>query len=253
MKLSVCIDAVFEGVPVADALVATKRAGIDMFEFWCWWEKDLDEIRRERDANGLEIAGCCTKFISLVDPTLRTDYLEGLKESIAAAKSLDVTSLVSQVGDELPGVPRSEQHASLVAGLKDAAPMLEEAGVTLLVEPLNVLVDHAGYYLTTSEETFEIMAEVDSPNVKVVFDIYHQQITEGFLAVNIEKNIDQISYFHAAGVPGRHEVFGSEINYPFLMQELDRLGYEGGIGLEYWPAIDAEESLRKTVEYLGGV
>ena len=123
----------------------------------------------------------------------------------------------------------------------------------MVLVSLNHWTNHPGVFLAGVLQASQICRAVDSPSCKILDDLYHQQITEGFLAVNIEKNIDQISYFHAAGVPGRHEVFGSEINYPFLMQELDRLGYEGGIGLEYWPAIDAEESLRKTVEYLGGV
>lgn len=251
MKYSVCIDAVFEGMPVPEALAAVKAAGFDAFEFWSWWDKDLDELRRARDKEGLDVVACCTKFISLVDAGRRTDYLEGLRESVEAARSLDCGVLIATVGDELAGVPRSEQRASLVDGLKEAAPIVEDAGLTLAFEPLNILVDHAGYYLVCADEAFGIEEEVGSPRVKVLYDIYHQQISEGFLTRRIVDNIGKIAHFHAAGVPGRKELFRGEIDYAFLMNELDRLGYQGAVGLEYWPVGDGVASLRETLRYLG--
>lgn len=77
-----------------------------------------------------------------------------------------------------------------------------------------------------------------------VIDIYHQQISDGVLTTKIAGNIDKIAHFHSAGVPGRHELFRGEINYPFLLQELERLGYRGGFGPEYWPTLDAPATLR---------
>ncbi|MCR9116390.1 MAG: TIM barrel protein [bacterium] len=235
MKPSVCIDAVLEGASLDDALNTVQQAGISAFEFWCWWEKDIAELIAARDARNMQIAACCTKFISLVDPATRNDYLQGLEESIAAASQLNCPTLISQVGDFRPGVSRDEQHACLVAGLKQAAPILESAGVTLVIEPLNELVDHAGYYLTRSDEAFEIIDEVGSDHVKVVFDIYHQQITEGHLINNITTNIAKIGHFHAAGNPGRHELNNGEIDYRAVFDAIKNTGYDHYVGLEYWP------------------
>ena len=117
---SVCIDAVFEGLPVGDAIRQVKQAGIPALEFWGWWDRDLAEIELARDDCGLQIAACCTRFISLVDSNCRNDYLAGLEASIATAQRLDCKTLISQVGDALPGVSRREQHQSLVDGLKEA-------------------------------------------------------------------------------------------------------------------------------------
>lgn len=245
LKLSVCVDAVLEGTPLVEATSLVKACGIDAFEFWCWWEKDLDELLAARDASDLAIATCCTKFISLVDPATRAEYLAGLEESLAAAKRINTSTLISQVGDFRPGVARREQHQSLVDGLKAAAPMLEAAGVTLVIEPLNELVDHAGYYLIRSDEAFEIVDEVGSNHVKVVFDIYHQQISEGHLIHNITKNIDKIAHFHAAGNPGRHELSHGEINYPKIFDAIRKTHYEGYVGLEYWPLQDAAIGLKE--------
>ena len=185
LKPSVCIDAVFEGKSFDEACEAVKLANIPAIEFWGWWDKDLDALQKAQKANELKISACCTKFISLVDPSLRRKYLQGLSASIVAAKRLGTSILISQVGDFRKGIPRNEQRQSLIDGLKEAAPILKSAGITLVIEPLNELIDHAGYFLIRSIDAFDIIEEVGSPYVKVVFDIYHQQISEGNLISNI--------------------------------------------------------------------
>jgi hydroxypyruvate isomerase len=235
LKPSVCIDAVFEGKSFAEAGEAVRQAGISAIEFWGWWAKDLDALQAAQAANDLKISACCTKFISLVDPAMRDDYLSGLSGSIDAARRLGTKTLISQVGDHRVGVSRDEQRQSLVDGLRAAAPDLEAAGVTLVIEPLNELVDHAGYYLIRSDEAFDIVDQVGSPNVKVVFDIYHQQISEGHLIRNIVSNIDKIGHFHAAGNPGRNELQRGEINYAEVFAAIRATEFDGYVGLEYWP------------------
>ncbi|MFO7902436.1 MAG: hydroxypyruvate isomerase family protein [Planctomycetota bacterium] len=242
---SVCIDAVLGHMTCDDALRIVANAGISAFEFWGWWEKDLARLMAARDRHGLNIAACCTKFISLVDPNRRDDYLRGLSESIAVAQKLDCPTLISQVGDFQAGVPRSEQHDSLVEGLKAAAPMLEQADITLVIEPLNELVDHAGYYLVRSDEAFAIIDEVGSPCVKVLFDIYHQQVSEGHLIHTITSNIERIGHFHAAGNPGRHELTVGELDYPSIFAEIQATNYTGYVGLEYWPSQAPEAGLNE--------
>ena len=108
----------------------------------------------------------------------------------------------------------------------------------LVFEPLNVLVDHPGYYLTQSSEAFDITMAVSSPHVKVLFDIYHQQITEGDVISSITANIEKIGHFHAAGVPGRHELSTSELNYVEIFKAIDATSYSGAVGFEYYPEQD---------------
>ncbi|MGI9441664.1 MAG: hydroxypyruvate isomerase family protein [Rubripirellula sp.] len=249
IKPSVCIDAVFEGLPVDQAIQHVQAAGIKAFEFWGWWDRDLAVIEAARDKAGLEISACCTKFISLVDPAARDQYLEGLEQSIQAAKRLKCKTLISQVGDVIPSVSRADQHATLVDGLREAVAMLEAAGITLVIEPLNELIDHQGYYLVRSEEAFQIIDQVGSPNVKVVFDIYHQQISEGQLIANITSNIDKIAHFHAAGNPGRHELTRGELHYPSIFDAIAATDYSGFVGLEYWPVGDASMGLREVADW----
>lgn len=249
LRPSVCVDAVFEGKSIDAATASVKACGIDAFEFWGWWDKDLDAVLAAKRANQLEISACCTKFVSLVDPATRADYLFGLEESIAAAKTLGARTLISQVGDFRIGVSRAAQHECLVEGLKSAAPMLEAADIMLVIEPLNELVNHPGYYLIRSEEAFEIIEAVSSSHIKVIFDIYHQQVSEGHVIHNITSNIDKIGHFHAAGNPGRHELSQGELCYSQIFDAIQLTGFRGYVGLEYWPLQDPEVGLKEAARW----
>jgi hydroxypyruvate isomerase len=245
MKLSVCVSAVYSGKDIVEGMRLAKEAGYDIVEFWTWWDKDLSCIKKAKEELNMTISTFCTKFVSLTDSTKRGEYIKGLEESIAAAKELSCSKLISQVGNDIEGVSRDVQHKSIVDGLKQCAPILEREGITLLVEPLNLTVDHKGYYLYSSDEAFEIIDEVGSPNVKILFDIYHQQIMEGHLISRINRNIDKIGHFHAAGNPGRHELTIGEINYPEIIKAIDATGFDGCTGLEYFPIGDPSESLKE--------
>lgn len=245
MVYSVCIPAVFGDKPVHEALPSIQKTGATHYEFWSWWDQDVDAIEAAQKATGLKPAALCTYFIPLTEPERRGEYIEGLKKSIEVARRLGCPTLISQLGNDT-GAPREAQHASIVEGLKACAPLLEEAGIVLTIEPLNVLVNHPGYYLTTSAEGYEIVREVNSPNVRLLFDVYHQQITEGNLIANITAGAELIGHIHAAGNPGRHELtLENEIHYPSVFAALKRLGYDKAIGLEYFPVTDPIGSLNE--------
>lgn len=240
MKFSICIDAVFGESNPCSSLEVVKSLGFSGFEFWRWWDKDLAALVDKKEALGLDVTACCTKFISLVDPARREAYVEGLTESIAVAQKLKCPILISQVGDALPEVPREAQQTSLIEGLRTCAPLLEAADITLVFEPLNTKVDHPGYYLTQSSEAFAIVDAVASERVKVLYDIYHQQIMEGDLINTITAHIDRIGHFHAAGHPGRHELDRGEIHYPDILQAIEAGPYTGWFGVEYFPQKDPQ-------------
>lgn len=248
MKVSVCVDAVFEGRDFFESLETLSALGIRNFEFWRWWDKDIDRIRQEKDRLQLQISSFCTRFISLVDASKREEYIQGLRETIETAKMLGCKHIITQVGDELSDRSREQQHQSLVEGLKACIPYLREADITLLVEPLNTMVDHQGYFLSSSDEGCQVIEEVNDPHVKLLFDIYHQQIMEGHLISRIRKNIRFIGHFHAAGNPGRHELHNGEINYESVFEAIEKTGYQGYIALEYFPLEDPSLGLEKVVQ-----
>lgn len=244
MYLSPCIDAIFmkQQTSLDEQLSIVKDAGYSHYEFWTWWDKDLDALEEATRRYNFKISAMCTKFVSLTDDSFREAYLAGLKESIAVAKRLGVNMLITQTGNDT-GTAREKQYANLFGGLRACIPYLEESGVTLVVEPLNHLVDHPGYYLTSSDEAAQLIKEVDHPQVKMLFDIYHQQITEGHLSYRLDTYMPYIGHIHIAANPGRSEPGGGEINDEYLLNLLRQRGYEGAIGLEYFPAKNVQESL----------
>jgi hydroxypyruvate isomerase len=242
MKISISVGAVFQGRHFCDSLHELKQLGVEAFEFWGWWDQNLAEIRATKETLGLNAAACCTHFISLVDDSQRSAYLAGLQESIQAAGSIGCKTLISQVGNDL-GTARADQRRNLIDGLRACVPFLEASDTTLVIEPLNTLVDHPGYYLTSSDEAFDIVSSVGSSYVKVLFDIYHQQIMEGHVIRRIVANIDKIGHFHAAGNPGRHELYYGELNYPEIFRAIEATGYTGYVGFEYFPLDDPAKGI----------
>ena len=112
-------------------------------------------------------------------------------------------------------------------------------------------VNHPGYYLWSSAEAFEIIRQVNHPNVKVVYDIYHQQVMEGNIILNILNNLDCIAHLHGAGHPGRNELQLGENDYRVILAAVDKAGYTGAMGLEYKPSLEPMESLKKAKEIYG--
>ena len=143
--------------------------------------------------------------------------------------------MITQVGNDT-GAPRMRQHDAIVAGLKRMAPHLEKAGIILTVEPLNDVKDHPGYYLTSSDEGFDIIREVGSPNVQLLFDIYHQVHMGENVMEKIEKNYDLITHFNIAGHPNRDaKLFDGGFDYDPVFRMLKEMGCEKALGLELFP------------------
>ncbi len=187
----------------------------------------------------------------LVNPEMREVFVAAARESFQVANRLGCPTLIATVGNEQPGLSPWQMHDSIVAGLKAVAADAERAGVTIVLEPLNTLVNHKGYYLWSSREGFDILRAVGSPRVKLLFDIYHQQVMEGNLIQNITENIGLIGHFHSADVPGRHEFGTGELNYATICAAIDKAGYQGYVGLEYGPTGDSAASLAQVRRIVG--
>lgn len=249
MRFCVAVPCFFKG-DFCDALRQIAALGYDAAETYDWTRLDLDAVKRTIDETGVELLSMCTTDFRLTEPECREIWLDGLRASCIAAQKLGVHRLITQVGRDT-GAPREAQHASIVAGLKAAAPILEQYDVTIMIEPLNTYVNHPGYYLWSSAEAFDIICEVDHPKVKVIYDIYHQQVMEGNIIPSITKNLDCIAHLHAAGHPGRNELQYGENDYRNIIRAIDAAGYTGALGLEYRPLLDPIESLRSVKELYG--
>lgn len=244
MRYSVCFDALFPHRPLDEVLPTIRSCGYDAVEFWSWWDKDLPLLRRLCKELRLDVAAFCVDFRNNPgDPQQHAAYLDGLRRSIEAAKNLDCSTLIAQAGWTLEGIPFQAHDASLAAVLEAAVPILEDSGTTLVLEPLNTKVDHPGYHMSTSAHAFSTVRTISSPHVKVLFDLYHQQITEGNLLATIRENLALIGHFHIAAVPGRGIPTRGELDYPYIIQAIQDCGYGGFFGLEYMPKEHARNSL----------
>jgi len=250
LKFSVCVEMIFreEGVEYEERIAKAAVAGADAVEFWGTQNKDIDALAAAARTNGVAIATCGSTGHPIVDASVKDAFAAELRDTaIPIARKLGVPGVLKTVGQEMEGVDRRVQHNAIVDALKAAAPVLEEAGMKMYVEPLNVAVNHKGYYLYSSEQAFEILREVGSPNVLLLYDIYHQQITEGNIIQTIEENIDLIGHFHLADVPGRNEPGTGELNYANIFRRIDALNYDGYVGMEFKPTIDHSDAVKRTI------
>jgi hydroxypyruvate isomerase len=226
-----------------------KEAGVSAFEFWGWRNKDIDAIDKIRKKLDLTVTSFTVdpQPISLTVPGVTEEFKAATRTTIDVARRLDCNILIAPVGlgMESHEINRNEQLSNAVRHLKAVAPMLEDVGVIMVVEPVNP-IDHKGCFLTKCREGFQLIRAVGSPNIKLLYDFYHQQISEGNLISNAESNFDLIGFFHVGDVPGRHQPGTGEINYKNIFKFLQRQGYNGYISLEFMPTIDPVEAVRQT-------
>lgn len=170
------------------------------------------------------------------------EFQDGVGRAIDYARTLGCGQLNCLAGIAPAGVAADKAHETFVANLRFAAGKLKEAGIRLLMEPINTY-DIPGFYLNRTEQAARILDEVGSDNLYIQYDIYHAQRMEGELGNTIAKNLPRIAHMQLADNPGRNEPGTGEINYAWLFRHIDRLGYDGWIGCEYKPAAGTREGL----------
>ena len=179
-------------------------------------------------------------------PERHAEFQEGVGRAIEYASALGCKQLNVLAG--IATAPQTRARDAFVTNLKYAAPRLAEHGITLLIEPINTR-DIPGFFLSTSAQALEIMRDAGEPNLYLQYDVYHMQMMEGNLAATIAANLARIAHIQVADVPGRHEPGTGEINYKFLFQHLDKIGYRGWVGCEYKPLAKTEDGLGWLASY----
>ena len=254
-RIDVCIEAVFTDLPLVERAKRVRDAGFDAVEFWFYdmggEDRGIPALGKFCAENGILINNAVVNAPdgsiggSLVDPTDRPGYIARLKETIKVCKDINCRAAITCTGNARPGVSYASQKRSVIDTLKAAAEVAEAEDFQLFLEPLNTLVDHHGYFLWSAEDAGDICRQVGSPRVRLLFDVYHMQIMGGNVIARIEELMDVIGHFHSAGVPGRHDLDIGELNYPNILKAIEGFGYKGLFGLEYWPAGDEMESLKR--------
>ncbi len=242
----------FEGT-IEEQLKQIASWGLPAYE-WLGPKGDLPALRQAADALGLELS--CILGVGaiapgqMVDPAQHDRLLEQFKERVALAKQLRCRRLIGLTGNTSIDATHDQQTTHVIECLRRLAPLAEENDVEIVMEALNPLVNHKGFFLTRTDQTMMILDAVDSPNVKMCFDIYHQQITEGNIIRNITENIARIGHFHVGDNPGRKEPGTGELNYRNIFKAIHGTGYDGFVAMECGRSGTTEEALNKLLDCL---
>lgn len=242
MNYSCCIDMMFSELDFYGRISEVKKCGIDAVEFWKWSNKDIERVCNEKEKNGLGFSvfniDCKNASLSndlsrgILNVGRKEEFLSALDESIPIYRKLGACGMIVLVGETSDSLPIIKQLDNVYDCLNAAAPVAEKNGINLVVEPLNN-IDRKNYFMPYANDLFEILKSVKSPSVKMLYDIYHQNMMGDFSIESIRENIDFIGHFHVADCPGRHEPGTGNVDYRKIISEIKETGYKGYIGLEY--------------------
>jgi len=250
-KISVMLWTVFQKLPFEERLEKVAEAGYRaaelVGEYKNWSEEDFRRANRKRRELGITFDVTAGLAHGVGDPKAREAFLSDLRHELPAMDKLECRAIIVMSGNVVPGISRADQHQSCIEGLKRAAEIAEEKGITLMLENID-LEENPHYYLWSVAEGFEIISRVGHPRVKLLDDFFHEQISEGNLIEKLEKNIDKLGLVHVADVPGRHEPGTGEINYTNIYKKLAMLKYDRYVAMEFIPAGDPVASLRRARE-----
>ena len=251
------LSMLFTELDFLDRFEAAAKAGFKGVEYLFPYPWSADELVERLQAHGL------TQVLHNLPagdwdagergiachPDRVQEFREGVDRALEYAGALGCSQLNCLAGIRPDRVSEAEARATLVDNLRFAADRLGQEGLKLLAEPINTR-DIPGFFLCHTAQALEIFDEVGAGNLYLQYDAYHMQIMEGDLAPTIERHLARIAHVQVADSPGRHEPGSGEINYPFLFDWLDRLGYAGWIGCEYKPAAGTEAGLGWVRPYL---
>jgi hydroxypyruvate isomerase len=216
-------------------------------EFKKWSEEDYRRILGRMQTLKITVDATSGVGPGFADPSGGDAFLTALKGLIPAAQRLQCKQIILLSGKRIEGAPPQSQHMASIEALKRAADVLSSANLVAVIEPIDRL-ENPTIYLDGVTEAFEIVHAVGSPNIRVLYDVYHEQREFGNLIAKFETNIDQVGLIHIADVPGRHEPGTGEINYLNIYRKLAQLNYKGKIAMEFYPTGDIVETLRRARE-----
>jgi hydroxypyruvate isomerase len=248
-KFAANLTMLFTELPFLDRFEAAARSGFRAVEYMFPYAEDVDgiakalaELRLTQVLFNLPAGDWAAGDRGIaVDPGRREEFRSGVARAVDLARRFRCTRLNCLVGRRSEALSSAEQWRCLADNLRHAAAELAGHGITLLVEPVNT-DDIPGFFLSTSSETIRLLDEIDAPNARLQYDVYHMQRMEGNLTQTMRQLAGRIGHVQIADAPDRHEPGTGEINFSFLLPRLDAQGYEGYVGLEYRPSGPTAES-----------
>jgi hydroxypyruvate isomerase len=251
-NLSIMLWTVFTNLPFEQRLEKVAEAGFRNIElvgeYDKWTETEFKRANAKREE--LAITFDCTAGLKhgVSIPDHRQPLIAELRRALPIMEQIACPSMILLSGNRVPGMPREVQHQCCIETLKAAADLVQ--GKSINGEPVRLLLEtidpeeNPQYYLTDIAEALEVVQTVNHPQVRLLYDLYHEQITAGNLIKKLEKSIPHLALVHVADVPGRHEPGTGEINYPNIFRKLAELNYTGMVAMEFHPTGDPVTQLR---------
>ncbi len=244
-------------LPILEALESAKADGFDAVECRTPFGEPREVVRDALARLGMTMVqfNCPMGDFAAGDrgiaciPGREEEFRASIAKTIDYAGALNVRQVNCVAGLMAPNADLVAVEDTLVANLKYAAPRLADAGVRLQIEPINP-IDNPGVFLSTADRYARVAERVAHDNLYLQYDFYHLQIVQGDLMRNFDKYAARINHVQIADNPGRHEPGTGEINYKYILSELDRRNYKGWVGLEYVPKAAVADGLGWLREYL---
>jgi hydroxypyruvate isomerase len=214
-------------------------------------KEEQERIAKALQQHGMQMGVFVASFgpqIASGDKGVREKFLQNIRNAVEVAKRVNARYCTVVPGDLDPRLQMDFQTAYVIEALKPAAEICEPSGLVMVLEPLNHWRDHPGLYLSTTPQAYAICKAVGSPSCKILFDIYHQQISEGNLIPNIDRAWDEIAYFQTGDNPGRNEPTTGEINYRNVFKHLHGKGYTGILGMEHGNSRPGKEGEQAVID-----
>lgn len=253
MKIAACIEWMFAdaGEDLAARVRAASAAGVKALEFHLWREKPLDAIEAALKETGSQLLSFCVEpRRSLVDPADHEAVLSAVADAIPVAQRFN-SAMILASGFTRPEVSDQAQFDAAVDVLKRAAALAQQAGVVIWLEPVYMVINGQRMFVDTVGRGLDIVAAVDSPALRLLADAYHSAQTQEDFAAVISKRMPLIGHVQVADTNGRHEPGTGDINWQPIMSTLREQGYQGAIGLEYFPTQGDLSSLAQSRKALG--
>jgi hydroxypyruvate isomerase len=249
-KFAANLNMLYQEYPLLDRIERAASIGFRGVEILYPYGEDVVAIKAALDARDLELVlfnvpsgnpAAGDRGIAN-DPRRVDEYHAAVELALSVQRTLPAKRFNSTIGRQLPDVPVAEQFETAKANYSWAAGRCETQGVTLCVEPLNS-IDNPCFLVPTSTQMLALIDEIGHPNLRLQYDFYHQQRMEGNLIGFFAEHIGQIGHIQIADSPDRHEPGTGEINYDYVFDQIDELGYNGWVSLEYKPSTTTEASL----------
>ena len=244
--------------PFEKRLEVASQAGVQSVELvsehMSWTDEQIRDIKKLAASLHLKMDTILAQSdwgrrpVTMVKPEDREGFLADVRQAIVFAQKLEIPQIILMSGNDVAGRTHEEQYASMLESVKRAGDLAAKANLDLIIEPLNNKIDHKGVFLSTCGEGLKLVKESQNPHVKLLFDIYHEQVQVGNVIRTMREAAPHVAVFHIADNPGRNDPGTGEMNYENIYKAIASFGFKGYVTMEYLPVGDQTESLTRATK-----